>query len=292
MRRITQVLLSRLGGKGYKQLLLTLLRLTPRRFGISIEVTARTSWGEEMTVALPDVVSVSIFRLGFYEAGLTKMIHDYLRPGMIFYDVGAHYGYFSLLASRIVGDTGSVHAFEPGRETYRILLSNVSRKRNIVPRNIALYSREGRLPFHDYGPPLSAFNSLYAPRIAANSRRHLRVDTYEVEATSLDNYVRDFGHPPDFVKLDAESAEFEILKGMDCTFRNYRPFVTVEVGDMSIPGAARSRDLLQHIIEQGYRLLECRNGRIVGHRLKEVYQYDNILCVPSEVSGTRSFNQG
>jgi hypothetical protein len=39
-------------------------------------------------------------------------------------------------------------------------------------------------------------------------------------------------------------------------------------------------------------LLECRNGRIVGHRLKEVYQYDNILCVPSEVSGTRSFNQG
>ena len=58
-----------------------------------------------MTVVFPERVSVAIARYGVYEEGLTGMVMDYLKPGMVFFDVGAHFGYFSLLAAWLVGTT-------------------------------------------------------------------------------------------------------------------------------------------------------------------------------------------
>lgn len=281
MRGLVKTLLKRLGESPVRGLVPMALRAAPRRLGLTIEVPAKTFWGEVMTVVLPEHVSNSIFRYGLHEEGLTTMVRTYLKPGMTFYDIGAHYGYFTLLASWIVGSSGRVHSFEPGRETYRVLAKNAHGKDNVILENVAVYSEEGTLEFHDYGRSLSAFNSLFAPRISQRTQEGLQISSYHVQCVPLDKYVRECSCPPDFVKIDAESAEYHILRGMHRTLQRFAPVVTIEVGDMAIPGASKSTDILRHIAGLGYRLMEYRKGEIQRHRLRDVYQYDNILCLPN-----------
>ena len=72
-------------------------------------------------------VSAAIARDGIWEPQETRFLLDTLRPGDVFVDVGANIGYFSLLASRLVGPAGTVLAFEPEAANYALLEANCRR---------------------------------------------------------------------------------------------------------------------------------------------------------------------
>jgi FkbM family methyltransferase len=72
-------------------------------------------------------VSASIAATGVWEPQETQFLLDTLRPGDVFVDVGANIGYFSLLASRLVGAAGAVLAFEPEAVNYSLLEANCRR---------------------------------------------------------------------------------------------------------------------------------------------------------------------
>jgi hypothetical protein len=76
------------------------------------EVKARTFWGEEMHVWLPENVSKSIWRYGFFEEDVCLYMLYHLEEGMTFIDIGAHIGFFTLLGSHLVGKKGNVLSFE------------------------------------------------------------------------------------------------------------------------------------------------------------------------------------
>jgi len=60
---------------------------------------------------------VKLYQYGFFEEGLTRAIIEKLRPGDTFVDIGAHVGYYTILASLLVGAEGHVVAFEPTPRT-------------------------------------------------------------------------------------------------------------------------------------------------------------------------------
>ena len=97
---------------------------------------------------------------------------------------------------------------------------------------------------------------------------------------SIDDYVARNNLSPRFVKIDAESAEFDILKGMEQTLNSCRPTVSVEVGDMDIVGVIPCRDLVQYLVNKGYRAYDFDGDAIVERQLRERYEYDNILFLP------------
>ena len=66
-----------------------------------------------------------IGHFGIWEPGETALLEEYLEPGMVVVDVGAHTGYFSILCGRLVGADGLVVAFEPDPRNYELLLANV-----------------------------------------------------------------------------------------------------------------------------------------------------------------------
>ncbi len=75
--------------------------------------------------AVADVhVSAAIAGEGIWEPQETRFLLDTLRPGDVFVDVGANIGYFALLASRLVGPTGAVLAFEPETANFALLEAN------------------------------------------------------------------------------------------------------------------------------------------------------------------------
>ena len=97
---------------------------------------------------------------------------------------------------------------------------------------------------------------------------------------SIDDYVARNNLSPRFVKIDAESAEFDILRGMEQTLKELRPMISIEVGDMDIEGVIQCRDLVMYLISKGYHPYEFSVDGIVRHQLKERYDYDNILFLP------------
>src|SRR5689334_21036866 len=63
-----------------------------------VRTRAKLFWGDTMEVVFPDVVSIALYQYGFLETGLTRTVIEHVKPGMTFFDVGAHFGYFTLQA--------------------------------------------------------------------------------------------------------------------------------------------------------------------------------------------------
>ncbi len=250
-----------------------------------VQCQVQTFWGDVMTVVLPEAVSNEIAMAGVYETDLTVALVQLLEPGMVFLDIGAHRGYFSLLAARLVGPTGQVHAFEPTPATYELLSTNVRPYRNVHANNMAVYSESKELVFHDYGLFAPAFNSLYAPRMSKDVAGRIAVENRIVPAVSIDDYVKTSGVRPDFIKIDAESAELDILKGMSETLRTIRPAFTLETGDMDLDGVASTKDLANYACSFGYTPIDICGGQIKRHQIQDRYAYGNLLFVASERLG-------
>jgi FkbM family methyltransferase len=233
-----------------------------------------------MTVVLPDVISTTIFRNGYHDEGLTRMLLTQLKPGSVFFDVGAHFGYFTLLAARLVGGGGVVHAFEPSSATFRILKANTRKRKNITVNNVAVFRTSGEVSFNEYSLESSAYATVFSPRFETATQKPASRKTRSVPAVSLDAYVEKTASRPDFIKIDAESSELPILEGMSNVLSRWRPALSLEVGDVDGAEApCTSRELISYLLERGYQAFQHRSGRIEPHLAKDRYTYDNLLFI-------------
>ena len=91
----------------------------------------------------------AIFRFfiinGSYESRTTEMFRKVVKKGDVVVDIGANMGYFTLLASRLVGREGKIYAFEPEPVNYGLLVKNIGINgyKNIVPVQKAVSDRTG-----------------------------------------------------------------------------------------------------------------------------------------------------
>ena len=233
------------------------------------ETTATTFWGDRLQVVLPELVSCEIHRHGLIEPGLTALFIDVLEPGTVVYDVGAHLGYYSLLA----GFLGArVHAFEPSRETLPFLQGNVGDR--VVVNPIGLWSEETTLEFNDFGKGRSALSTFVSPRDPSADSE----SSYSCRVTTVDDYAGYTGDVPRFIKIDAEGAELEVLRGATGTLASARPLLTIEVGDVE---GGESRAAIDFAIECGYAPFEMTLDGTRPHEVRDSYSYGNILLIPN-----------
>src|SRR5579859_1173929 len=128
-----------------------------------------------------------IHELASYEPEVTRVFQERVKPGMTVLDVGANIGYFSLLAARLMGETGAVWAFEPVPHVVEILRQNVcangyERRIHVVPQAIDRTSGTASLHVNLTAHFLSSFYEA-ASRHPFEEGRYARVD---VPCISLD----------------------------------------------------------------------------------------------------------
>ena len=243
-------------------------------------VTCKILTGDRMRVVVPEIVGDELCRHGFIEPGLTAVMLHALRPGMTFVDVGAHYGYHSLVASRLVGPSGVVIAMEPARGVLPLLRANTAAAANISVEPVAASAASGQVLLQDFGPGDSALSTILAgARVPPAERARLRADAYPVDGVALDDHLLARGIRPDFVKLDAEGAELDILTGMQRILTEVGPVVAMEVGDydgMQSPATVASLDRMEAL---GYQAWEWSSGRLRPHLRRVRYGYDNLVFV-------------
>ena len=239
-------------------------------FGQTHEVDCQLFFGEHMSVVLPEVVSTELYRHGFFEPDLTELIIRLLGKDGVFYDVGTHLGYYSILAAKLVGPGGYVVALEPTPRTRALLERNVTPFPNVRIMPYAAWCEATDLTFNDYGWRMSAYNSFSPGRLKAQPSK------ITVPARPLDAVVAETRLVPTMVKIDAEAAELYVLQGMRETMAAASPLITVETGDFT-DGAPKSRDVIEFAMAQGYQPFEYRGGAFVAHVLRHDYGYANIL---------------
>jgi FkbM family methyltransferase len=154
---------------------------------------------------------------GVYERGTTSLFQRIVKPGMMVVDVGAHIGYFTLLAARLVGETGKVYAFEPEPENFALLAKNVevNRYRNVVCRQQAVCQETGSAEL--FLGKYSITHSLSRPAGSDGA------GSISAETTSLDDFFAREGWPSiHLVKMDIEGWEWSALAGMTELLRRCR----------------------------------------------------------------------
>jgi FkbM family methyltransferase len=241
---------------------------------------ARMFSGDVIGVALPEIVGVELYRYGYFEASLTRVVITHLRSEGVMLDVGAQYGYYSVLSSRLVGPQGLVYAFEPTPRTYRILETNTRKLGNVRCENAAVFSESGTTRIRDFGSGFSAFNTLLPDaRLPQALRGQMEATEVEVRTVRLDDYCEDANIHPDFVKVDAESVELQVLEGMERLLIAGIAMLSVETGDYEVGGSAASSECIRYLADLGYSCLEYEAGKLSPHKPRERYEYDNLYFV-------------
>ncbi|MEA2709747.1 MAG: hypothetical protein QOF78_2348 [Phycisphaerales bacterium] len=199
---------------------------------------------------------------GTYEGHLQDALVRELKPGQVFWDVGANEGFFTLLAAKLVGDTGTIVAFEAHPDTCNQLRQQVAVNdlRNVTIVQKAVADRSGKMSFVD-----DAASTMARLAEARNTRAAGRMIT--VDATTLDDSVNCAGKKPTLLKIDVEGAEILVLRGADRLLRECRPTILVELHDAEL--AAEARAIFD---SYGYSLSDS-NGRVIPHD-----QYVRLVC--------------
>ena len=239
-------------------------------------VSYKTLWGDRMSFFLPE--GNAIYYYGFFEANLANFFINFIKEGDIFFDVGAHVGYYSMLASNLVGKTGQVHSFEPTPRTFNTLKGNTLAKENVFVNNYAVLNTKTKIEFFDYGPKYSAFNS-FKSRTGEDMKFLSTPEKVIAETISLDDYCKDKKINPTIIKIDAEGAEHLILLAMENILTDIKPVVTIEVaGDEEWKdNCHKSIEILKN---HNYICYEINNdGYLKLHKEKEAYSYDNLVFV-------------
>lgn len=232
----------------------------------------------EFAVVSGEAVSEQIASYGIYEPALTEAFLRLIRPRQVVVDIGMHLGYYTTLFAGLVGPSGEVHAFEPTPSTRQIAERNTSRFPQVRVHPYAVWSSAGSITLRDFGPRWMAFNSLAESKIegAAVEAREIQVQT-----TTLDEFRRTLGKPVSLLKIDAESAEREILSGGKAMLESDRPIISMEVGDCG--DSSGSTDLVSALMDLGFEPWEFRSGQFTRHHVRRVYGYDNLVFAPRKM---------
>lgn len=160
---------------------------------------------------------------GTYEKAIQDVFLAYVKPGFIVYDIGANAGFYTLLASRLVGASGRVHAFEPLPENLSYLRRHVeiNRLSNVRVAGAAVSSAVGEMRFS---------------RAAESSQGRLTADgEFAVQTVTLDSLP-----PPDFIKMDIEGAELDALRGGAATLKRHAPVVVLATHNYDLQDSCRA----------------------------------------------------
>ncbi len=253
-------------------------RLGLDRFYRGKTFTARRQ-GVTWALNLDCLIQRAVYYLSVFELKETEWLKAQVKEDWVFFDVGANFGYYSMLASAASRGRARVYAFEPLASNCALIERNKSLNGfdGLRVFKIALSDREGEVGF--FVPPDSCSGVGHIVEGDADSAGG-HIDT--VQATTLDSFVAQHGvERLDFLKIDVEGAETSVLRGGRETLRRFRPRIMIEFFPEGLAKLNTSADeLLALIHELGYDTFSITASGLEPFSDTAIDDHCNVACIP------------
>lgn len=218
------------------------------------QVSCSLFTGRKIEVLLP--AATDIYLLGgkshISELNLAKFLILNVKEGNVFWDIGAHYGYFSLIASELVGSAGKVISIEAAPKTFKMLLQNTKDLTNTKALNFAVSDKDEKIVFHEFPNQYSEYNSTDVKQFEDEAWfKNTSVNRVEIDGIKLST-LQEHSPLPQFIKIDVEGGEFDVIKsGIEMLHNNSVTIIMeyLEPKRNNGPHVAAS----QLLIEAGYK---------------------------------------
>lgn len=210
---------------------------------------------------------------GCWEKRETEIFAGIIKPGMSVIDIGAHIGYYTLIASRLAGEYGKVFAFEPETENFSLLKKNIELNniKNVTALNEAVSNSTGLAKLF---LQTSALHSLLEN---GEGQEFINVKT-----VSLDDFFNK-SQKIDLIKMDAEGSEYLILQGMKKLLEN-NPELTIitEFYPALLSKYVDPSKYLKELSERNFKIFEISGGKMNNFTEESWKNSDkesfNLLC--------------
>lgn len=204
-----------------------------------------------------DLIGKMLSRDLIWEPHNIALMQHYIKKGDIVLDIGANIGFFSVVLSKLVGDTGTVHSFEPVLENFKLLQNNCADLSNTVLHYYALGNETGNVTL---ASERGNMGNSYITNDSEGDIKLIKLDDLNIN--------------PSFIKLDVQGFEYDVLLGGLSTIKSNRPVMIVELEDSngSIPTSFRQSK------EKSLDLLKELNYSI--YNIESEYPVD-YLCIPN-----------
>lgn len=218
--------------------------------------------GVRWDLDLSEGIDFAIYLLGGFELRTLKLYRQLVRPGAVVLDVGANIGAHTLPLAALVGPSGLVMAFEPTKFAFSKLQQNLELNpallERVRPLQMALLSQMDKpLPRSIYSSwPLdgsSVVHEIHGGKLCATDGATVSTVDAVVESMTLKSV--------DFVKLDVDGHEPDVLLGAMKTLERFRPTILMEWGPGYSDGEASAfNEALGALAAIGYRFQSFGRG--------------------------------
>lgn len=170
--------------------------------------------------------------VGDYEPSVTNLLKKEVKQGMYVFDLGANIGWFTLVFSKLVGDTGHVYAFEPDPYYFGILKENIelNNLKNVSIYQLAISNKLGIAKFN--------LNKWFGTFVLES--KTITDNQLDVKTISLDDFCKANNVRADFIKMDIEGSEPKAFEGMRSVvlanhgikiISEFNSYAIIDVGD-------------------------------------------------------------
>lgn len=199
------------------------------------------------------------------ENTICRLIEAYCGAGMTCLDVGANYGYLTLVMARRVEPDGRVLSFEPNPDVFATLRHNVQQNglsAVCLPFNVAVSDHPAS------GIPL--FTSTTTSHLADGDEAASTL----IDIVTLDGVIQQQALTRvDLIKIDVDGIEYEIVRGALQTIRTHRPVMIIEANRMI-------DEMVQFLMECGYNCYTLNGQSFV---MGSAYSSNIVACQPEQL---------
>ena len=192
---------------------------------------------------------------------VTKLL-KIIKPGDICWDIGANIGFYTCLLASQVENTGAVVAFEPAAHTCDYLHENISLNQltnvTVVNKGIGDKAKQGNLYYCEAALTEGTASLKYAEGRAASE---------SVTLDTIDNLISVLP-PPNFIKIDVEGYQLEVLRGGEHCLKMHAPLLMAELKDVGETNRDDFSEIEKYIANLGYSLYEI--GKYSLRRCKHI----------------------
>lgn len=211
-------------------------------------ILARNVQGSRMQLHLDDEgISADLALDGIREPMSTKTVKEEVKQGYTVVEIGANIGYYALMESRLVGSKGRIYAIEPSPGNFRNLKKNIELNgyKNIESFELGIGDKKGTAKIF-----ISPHSNLSSLVVQKNKKV---IDTVDIKISTLDEFLKG-KKSPDFIRMDVEGYEYNIIRGMKNILRSKKPMKIFIELHPHIMGRGKTEYVLKTLEANGFEI--------------------------------------